>query len=261
MKLCVERGCFSYRDAPVLRDVSLEISSGETVAILGPNGAGKTTLLRCMLALLPWKSGRTTLDGQDVRALPQRELWRRVAYVPQSRRAGLGCTVEEMVLLGRAGFVRPFAQPGERDRAKAREALEKLDLLPLAERSCGELSGGEYQLVLIARALAGEPELLVLDEPESNLDFRNQLRVMETLSALAREGMAVLYNTHYPAHGLRYGDKALLLEKGGKAAFGPAETILTGKALSRAFAVRAAVVESETPYGLFRDVAVFPEKK
>ena len=245
----------------MLENISLNISAGETVAVLGPNGAGKTTLLRCMLTLLPWKSGRTTLDGQDVRTLPQRELWRRAAYVPQSRRAGLGCTVEEMVLLGRAGFVRPFAQPGKHDRDKAREALERLDLLPLAGRSCGELSGGEYQLVLIARALAGEPELLVLDEPESNLDFRNQLRVMETLSALAKSGMAVLYNTHYPAHGLRYADKALLLEKGGRSAFGPAESILTGAALSRAFAVRAAVVESETPYGPFRDVAVFPPEK
>ncbi len=245
----------------MLENISLDISAGETVAVLGPNGAGKTTLLRCMLTLLPWKSGRTTLDGQNVRTLPQRELWRRAAYVPQSRRAGLGCTVEEMVLLGRAGFVRPFAQPGKHDRDKAREALERLDLLPLAGRSCGELSGGEYQLVLIARALAGEPELLVLDEPESNLDFRNQLRVMETLSALARSGMAVLYNTHYPAHGLRYADKVLLLEKGGRSAFGPAESILTGEALSRAFAVRAAVVESETPYGPFRDVAVFPPEK
>ena len=132
--------------------------------------------------------------------------------------------------------------------------LGELGLSALREKRCSELSGGELQMVLIARALAAEPEVLILDEPESNLDFRNQLLVMDTLSALASRGMTCVFNTHYPAHALRRAGRALLLSRDGTAVFGKTDEVVTERALERAFGVRAVIGEIDTDGGTVRDV-------
>jgi iron complex transport system ATP-binding protein len=243
MSIEVCAGTFSYRkDEPLLQDVSFSAEAGEVLAILGPNGVGKTTLIKCLLGFLPWESGSTSIDGRDIRALRGRELWRRVAYVPQARKPAFSYRAEDMVLLGRSPYIGDFSMPGKRDREAAARAMELAGITHLIGKSCGQLSGGELQLVLIARALAAEPEYLILDEPESGLDFRNQLVVLDLIAKLCREnGLTVILNTHYPDHALRVSDKALLLFGGGVYQFGRTEQILTEEHMRALFGVDIAV--------------------
>lgn len=260
MIFSVERGSFHYPGGKeLLKEISFSARSGEILAILGPNGVGKTTLLRCMLGLLPWSSGASLLDGQPIRRLEGRSLWRRAAYVPQTGEGGAARTVLEQTLLGRASRLGVFSQPGEADRQAAWRALERLGLEELADRPLDKLSGGQRRMAAIARALAGEPELLVLDEPEANLDLKNQLLVLETLKKLATEGMAVILNTHDPSYALEYAQKALLLAPGGAYTVGNTAETITGQRLTEAFGVRCAVGRMDTPWGPSRRIAVFPE--
>ena len=251
----VRNGGFSYgRDKHILKDLSFSVQSGELMAILGPNGAGKTTLLRCIMGMLKWSEGMSLLDGEDIRTIPASKLWQKLAYVPQAKTASGAFTVFETVLLGRSSRLNVFSAPKKEDIKKAEEALEKLGISALADRKCSELSGGELQMVLIARALAAEPELLILDEPESNLDFRNQLIVLDAMTALARDGMAIIFNTHYPAHALSRADKSLILSKGGSYVFGETAEVLTRGSIRSAFGVEAAIGEIETDESILRDI-------
>ena len=256
MNFTIEHGSFAYtrRGAPVLDDISFSVAQGEAVAVLGPNGAGKTTLLRCAMGLLPWRSGHSLLDGTDIRRIPARRLWQTMAYVPQARESASDCTALELVLLGRGSRLSLLAQPGETDLAAAQDALARLGIAHLADRRCTRLSGGELQLVRIARALAAQPRLLILDEPEANLDLRSQLLILDTLSRLAQEGIACLFNTHYPGHALRRADRALLLDTAGHGTFGPAAEIITEEALARVYGVRTAIRSLETEAGPIQDV-------
>ena len=224
------------------------------LAILGPNGAGKTTLLKCMLNLLHWQEGQTFLDGEDVGAMPVRALWQKVAYVPQAKQSSLFCTVEEMVLLGRSSRIGAFSAPSKEDFRQARAAIERLGLSHLLGRRCCELSGGEVQMVLIARALSSQPGVLVLDEPESNLDFKNQLLVLDTIEELAKSGLTCIFNTHFPAHALRRANQALLLGRGGKSVCGKTCDVVTEDRISEIFGVRAVIGEMQTPLGTYQDV-------
>ena len=255
MKIAVENGCFGYKKGEqLLRNVSLEATDGELIAILGPNGAGKTTMLRCMMGFLRWKDGRSSIDGKDIRTIPQRELWRTIAYVPQAKNASAAYSAGEMVLLGRSSRIGVFSQPKAEDIQKADQVMDQLGILHLKEKKCSEISGGELQMVLIARALASQPRILVLDEPESNLDFKNQLIVLETLSRLAAEGMICLFNTHYPAHALQRAGKSFLLCKDGSSIFGPTREVVTEANIRRAFGVRAVIGDVETPENVLRSV-------
>ena len=255
MKLSVQNGCFSYRAGqPLLENISFEAEGGDVLAILGPNGAGKTTLLKCMLNLLHWREGKTLLDGEDVSTMAARALWQKVAYVPQTKQSSLFCTVEEMVLLGRSSRIGAFSAPSKEDFRQARTAIERLGLSHLFGRRCCELSGGEVQMVLIARALSSQPGVLVLDEPESNLDFKNQLLVLDTIEELAKSGLTCIFNTHFPAHALRRANQALLLGRGGKSVCGKTCEVVTEDRISEFFGVRAVIGEMQTPLGVYQDV-------
>ena len=224
------------------------------LAILGPNGAGKTTLLRCMMGFLKWTDGESLLDGKPISTLSQRELFSRIAYVPQAKNTTLSATVKDMVLLGRSSRYSIFGKPGKEDRQVVADTLSSLGLTHLAERSCAQLSGGELQMVLIARAIASEPELIVLDEPESNLDFKNQLIVLKTLHALTERGISCIFNTHYPVHALRHADKALLLDKKGGVCFGDSHAVITEDNMRAAFGVQTVIGQIETPHNEYFDV-------
>lgn len=253
--LSVKNGSFAYpKGKNVFRNINFETESGELMAILGPNGAGKTTLLRCIMGMLKWSEGESLLDGENIRNMPASKLWSKMAYVPQAKSASGAFTAFETVLLGRSSRINVFASPGKEDVRKAEEALERLGITYLADKKCSEMSGGELQMVLIARALAAEPEILILDEPESNLDFKNQLIVLDTMSALTREGMACIFNTHYPEHALRIADKSLILSKGGNYVFGETGKVLTRDNIRSAFGVEALVGEIETPDSILKNV-------
>lgn len=256
MTFSVENGSFSYprQSRWLLDDVNFSAKPGDIVAILGPNGAGKTTLLRCLMGLLRWNSGRSCLDGEDIRSIPARRLWRRVAYVPQAKNTVPAFTAEDMILLGRSSHFGMLAYPRAEDIRKAEDVMERLDIQTLRGKKCSEMSGGELQMVLIARALAAEPQVLILDEPESNLDFKNQLVILGTMSRLAADGMACIFNTHYPDHALQYASRALLLGCGGEPVFGDAHAVVTERNIRRAFQVRAVIREFDTPEGVRSDV-------
>ena len=255
MNLTVRNGSFGYRKAEVLfRNMNFSVDAGEILSILGPNGAGKTTLLRCVTGMLKWKSGESLLDGVPIHTMPLRELWRKMAYVPQAKGATSAYTAFETVLLGRSSHMNAFSTPQKTDYQKAEEVMALLGISGLAEKKCNAISGGELQMVLIARALASEPKVLILDEPESNLDFRNQLVVLDAMGRLAREGMTCVFNTHYPAHALQRSDKALLLSRGGEYVFGNTSSVVTRENIRKAFGVETIIGEVETPEQILRNV-------
>ena len=240
-RLQVSDGTFRYpgAPAPILEHIDVEVGDRELLAILGPNGAGKTTLLRTMLGLQKWELGATLLNGVDLATLSPKEVGRRIAYVPQTRNSNAtGLTGLDMVMLGRCPHLPLLAQPGPRERDMAEEALA---LMP-----CRTMSGGQFQMVLIARALVAEPEVLVLDEPETGLDFHNQLIVLDLLRTLIRErGLSVIMNTHYPAHALGIADRVLLLDSQHRATSGPTGEVMNEATLARVFGVEVCIGQLE----------------
>lgn len=256
MRIAVTNGCFSYdkNGKEILKDINFLACEGEIMAILGPNGAGKTTLLRCMMGFLNWNSGASLLDDTDIRSIPVRELWRKVAYVPQARQASSAYTVEETVMLGRGSHFGLLQKPSAKDINKVEEVMQRLHISHIAQKRCSEISGGELQMVLIARALASEPKVLILDEPESNLDFRNQLLVLDTMSELAAQGMCCIFNTHFPSHALQRAAKSLLFCGNGKTIFGNTNEIVTEENIQKAFGVKAVIGEFETDEAVLQDV-------
>lgn len=255
MSLKVENGSFFYKKhMPIFQNINFEVNPGEIVAILGPNGAGKTTMLRCITGMLRWKSGKSLLDGEDIASMAPRKLWSKVAYVPQAKSVSSAYTALEMVLLGRSSHLNVFQAPKQSDVDKTMEVLAFFGIEKLADKKCSEVSGGELQMILIARALASDPEVLILDEPESNLDFKNQLVVLDAMSNLASGGMACIFNTHYPAHALQRAQKALILSKGGDYVFGDTLSVVTEENIRKAFGVDAVIGEIETPCNLLKNV-------
>ncbi len=255
MNLRVRNASFAYRlSEPILRNVSFEAHPGDLIAVLGPNGAGKTTLMRCLLGTLKWNSGESTIDDQYIRSLEGQKLLRRIAYVPQSRGAVSSLTAADMILLGCTSHLNTFSIPTEDDREHVKQIAEQLHIAYLLDKRCNQISGGELQMVLIARALAAEPELMILDEPESNLDFKNQLIVLDTLYDLAAKDICCLFNTHYPEHALAYANKTLLLEKDGNSLFGETASILTRENIAKIFGVRTVIGEVETETRIYQNI-------
>jgi iron complex transport system ATP-binding protein len=212
--LAVHDLAFGFGARRVGSEVTFALDPGETLAVLGGNGAGKTTLFRTLLGLLPAQAGSVRVDGERVDALAPAERAKRLAYVPQHHMPAFGFTVLEAVLMGRAARLPTFARPGAVDRAAAFGALERLGIAFLADRPVTELSGGERQLVLVARALAQEAPVLVLDEPTASLDFGNRARVLREIDRLRTAGMTIMFSTHEPDHALAHADRALLLADG-----------------------------------------------
>lgn len=235
---------FGYAKREVGESISLSLSGGEVLALLGPNGCGKTTLLKTMLGVLPAQGGAIKLDGRPLREWSLAERARFVAYVPQGQASTFGFTAMEMVLMGRTAHLGLLARPGTRDRAIAQDALQRLDMAHLADRSVHHMSGGERQLVLIARALAQQPRAVLLDEPTASLDFGNQGLVLRAVRTLATEGLAVLLTTHDPNQALRCADRALLMREGQVMAQGPVREVMTASALRELY--RAEVLEVAT---------------
>jgi iron complex transport system ATP-binding protein len=203
-----------YPDHTVGSGLNVRIATGEVLALLGPNGGGKTTLLKTLLGLLKPKAGEVQLGGKSLGLYSIRERARVVAYVPQVHVGTFAFTVETVVLMGRSAHGNLFSRPNAHDREVAQSALERFGIAQLSQRPYTEISGGERQLVLLARALAQEPQFIVLDEPTASLDFGNQGKVMREIKALAASGHGVLFTTHDPNHALRAADRAFLLRDG-----------------------------------------------
>ncbi len=239
MDVQVRNGSFHYPGGdPILRDVNFEFDGRGVFAVLGPNGAGKTTLLKCLLGLMPWSTGESLFNGKPLKKWHRTDFWQRAAYVPQAKLSNLASlTIAEYVVLGRSARIGLFSSPGKNDWILAQKALEEVGIAHLSRRLCSEVSGGQLQLAAIARALANDPELLILDEPESNLDFRNQALILEVIDRLTEQGPGVILNTHFPAHALSRAKSGLLVPRGEAPVFAPASEIFTEEALSRLFGI------------------------
>jgi len=236
---------YGYPEREIGRDIALSLQAGEVMALLGPNGHGKTTLLKTLLGLLPAQGGSIALDGRPLAEFGVGERARKLAYVPQAHAGTFAFSVAEVVLMGRTAHRSLLAAPSAHDRAVAQAMLQRLGIEALAQRPYTEISGGERQLVLIARALAQEPRYIVLDEPTASLDFGNQGKVMAQIRDLAGAGLGVLFTTHDPNQALRYADRAMLLREGRELASGPAAALLTRENLTALYGSEIEIVRAE----------------
>lgn len=227
--------CYPRAAAPALAGASLDLAAGDLVAVVGPNGSGKTTLLRALLGSVPLAAGAVTLLDRPLGAWTSAELARVVGVVTQREESLFPLTVEQTVSLGRYAHLGPLAPLAETDRTIVAEALATADVAHLAARPTDQLSGGEWQRVRIARALAQQPRLLVLDEPTASLDVRHEMEVFELVRRLAGQGIASLLVSHQLNLAARYADRLLLLHAGRVVADGPPATVLTGEAVARVF--------------------------
>jgi len=230
---------FAYRDGPdVLTDVSLRAEAGKLLCVLGPNGSGKTTLLRCLLGRLAPKAGTIRLDDRHLADYDAKALARRLAYVPQVATSAFGFTAMELVLMGRFAHTGPLGLAGEHDRAVAKQAMIMTETTDLAARTLDELSGGEAQRVMIARALAQQPTAMLLDEPTSHLDIRNQLIIYAMMQRLAHEWeMAVVCVSHDVNLAARFADRLVLMRGGRILAAGTGDEVVRGDILERVYDV------------------------
>lgn len=229
MSIEVKNLSFSYGERRVLQNVAFSAADGELLSILGPNGVGKSTLFRCILGLEKGYTGEILVGGENVRGMGPSELARRIAYIPQHHYPTFNYPVLDMVLMGTTAHAGAFSQPGKRERNEARSALKRLGMEDFAERPFMKISGGEQQLVLIARALAQRSNVLVMDEPTASLDFGNQIRVLTQIRALAEEGYTIILSTHNPEQSYMFSHRILAMQDGGVLAKGlPGEVVTTG---------------------------------
>ncbi|MDR2141704.1 MAG: ABC transporter ATP-binding protein [Deltaproteobacteria bacterium] len=243
MELILDNISCGYGKRVILQGFSAAIPTGQVFCLLGPNGIGKTTLFKAILGLLPLKAGRASLDQSDLRTLSRPKRARLMGYVPQSQFTPFAFSVLDVVLMGRTAHLGPWGRPGRVDYQVAEDSLARLGLEFLRDRYFTELSGGERQMVLIARALAQEPMFLMMDEPTSNLDFGNQAKTLRIIRQLADQGLGVVLTTHYPDHVFQCGDQAALLKPDGSQLVGPLRRVLTAENLSEAYGVPVAVLE------------------
>ncbi len=229
----------------VVQDVDLDVPAGSVTVLLGANGAGKTTLLRACAGLIPVDAGTIAVDGQPLDGLTARMRARRIAYLPQSHRPVFPFPVHEVVLMGRWPHSSALRGYGEADRATSFDMLRLVGVEALADRPYTKLSGGERQLVLIARALAQEARILILDEPETGLDVGHRQRLMDLLRRIADDGRAVLLSSHFPDNALRHADAAILLTRNRVLAAGQPSIVMTRKNLWELYGVEVILPEFE----------------
>lgn len=243
----VHKLCFAFRQREVFANVSFRAEPGELLAVLGPNGAGKSTLFRCILGFVGGYEGTVRVNGVDTRKISPRKLAALLAYIPQGHRPAFGYTALDMVLMGVTHELPLLASPRARQVERAREAMARVGIEALADRDFTRLSGGEQQLVLIARGLAQRSGILIMDEPTASLDYGNQIRVLQRVRELAEEGYTVLLSTHNPQHALTFSHRVLALSHGRVAALGTAQEALTKELIRTLYGVEAHFLQ--TPQG------------
>ena len=242
MKLEVSKGFFKFKKTDyILRDINFSLGDGDVLAILGPNGVGKTTLIKSLTGLLPWTRGETFIDGKNISAMKEREVWSKISYIPQKRNFSFSYTGLEMVLFGSTSSLNIFERPSQKEIERAREVMKMIEIDHLADKVASEMSGGELQMLLIARSLVKEPKIIILDEPESGLDYKNQIIILDLIKKLSASGVIIVMNTHYPDHALKISNKCLLLNYDKTYKFGETREVLNGENLKNSFSVEVKI--------------------
>ena len=238
-----------YGKRPIVREASLRITPGEVVCLLGPNGSGKTTFFKTLLGFLKPLSGRILIQGEDALKWSRNQLARTIAYVPQSHVPTFPFRVLDMVTMGRVAHLGMFASPSHQDIGIAEKALDSMGMAHLAEKPYTEISGGERQLILIARALVQEARLMIMDEPTSSLDFGNQIRVLNHVRRLADSGMGILLTTHLPNHAMLCANRVAVIDKGQMRLTGKPGDILNERCLKDIYGINVRVLDTENMRG------------
>jgi iron complex transport system ATP-binding protein len=241
MKLEARALAFGYPGKPVGHGVDLMVGPGDVLCLLGPNGAGKSTLFKTLLGLLPAQGGEVRIGGTPLDRLTRREIAQRIAYIPQAHTPPFPFPVRDVVLMGRTARLGPFESPGRADRDAAEHALSLLNIAPLGDADYTRISGGQRQLVLIARALAQETPLLVMDEPTASLDFGNQALVLREIRRLVAQGLGIVISTHNPDHAFACATRVALLHDGGVIAEGAPAAVLTPDHMQRMYGVAVTI--------------------
>ena len=240
--LRVEGVTFGYTQKTVLNNISMDISEGEIITLLGPNGCGKSTLIKTMLGLLHPAEGSIFFNGKNITSMDSKLLAREIAYVPQIHKSSFPYTVMDVVLMGRIPHKTFFFRYSKADMGIAGNALERLSIPHLADRAYTEISGGERQLTLIARALAQGAKTFIMDEPASGLDYGNQLRLLDQIIKLSREGYTFIKSTHSPEHALWIADRAIMIKNGSIVADGKCDDVISSENIHRLYNARVNVL-------------------
>jgi iron complex transport system ATP-binding protein len=245
-----------YDDTEIVHGVSFDVADGEFCCIIGSNGCGKTTLLKNLLGLIkPWE-GTVTMDGDNVLELPEREMARRFAYIPQAHTPPFPYSVRDVVILGRTPYLNRMAIVSPEDRLVAYRSMKQLGIENLADETYTDLSGGQRQLVLIARALTQQPKVLIMDEPTASLDFGNQQLVLSRMKTLSSQGMSVIMVTHDPDHALYCADRVVVMKKGRVIKDGTAEETITTQTLQDIYQTQVQVLDVTLADGKVKRVCV-----
>ncbi len=244
MRLEVKNLSFSYEKKKVFSDVSFSIDSGEVLSLLGPNGTGKTTLFKAVLGLYNAEKGDILLDGSSIRNWSRSKIAHYIGYVPQHHTPPFPFKVIDVVLMGRTAHLKSYASPSKDDFEVAMESMDILNISYLKDKIYTEISGGERQLVLIARALAQKPQILIMDEPTSNLDFGNQIKVLQHIKQLAKSGLAIIMSTHYPDHALQYSSKVALMKDNNINRIGEPNLIITEENMEDIYGIGVRIINA-----------------
>lgn len=242
MKLTVNNLSFDYKNNSVLKDINFEFNSGELIAILGKNGAGKSTLFKLLLGILKPKTGSIFIDDKNISSLSSKEISRLISYIPQLQPKNFNYTVEEMILMGTAPYLNFFENPNKHSYTLVDSVINDLKFDFLRYKSFNSLSGGEKQLVLIARALVGDSKILIMDEPCSNLDYGNQIKILKYAKNLAQKGYLVIFSTHNPEHTIFYSDISLMIKDGKILDYGLTKSVVTEENLHKLYNVKTKIV-------------------
>ncbi len=255
--LAVKNLCAGYSaSTEIVHNISFTLEDGQFDCIIGANGCGKTTTLKTILGLLHPLGGDITLDGISTASMNERELARHFAYIPQMHRLPFPFKVKDVVLMGRTPHMPRMASVSRKDRIIAYAALSQLEIVDLANKSYAELSGGQQQLVLIARALAQQPDILVMDEPTASLDFGNQQLVLSKMRSLVDSGMSVLMVTHDPAHAFYCADSVVVLHEGHILTEGAPEDVITSEVMKTIYNTDVHIEKFTTGKGSVRCACV-----
>lgn len=239
----VEDVSFGYTRKTVLNDISFSIEEGEIVTLLGPNGCGKSTLIKILLGLLHPAHGGIFFNGRNIRQISSKSLAREIAYVPQIHKSSFPYTVLDVVLMGRIPHKPFFFKYSKADMSIAADALDRLSISSLADRAYTEISGGERQLSLIARALAQGAKTFIMDEPASGLDYGNQLKLLDQIIRLSREGYTFIKSTHSPEHALWIADRAIMIKNGAIVVDGKCDEVISSENLLHLYNARVNVLK------------------